>query len=305
MPTTIAIIAAGEMGAAIGRRLALAGARVTTSLAGRSAVTIARAERAGLVSRASDDDLVSDAAIVLSIVPPAEAPALARRLQPSLARAANKPVYVDCNAVAPDTACAIAAQLAETGAPFVDAGIIGPPPADEGTRTILYLSGEAAARAAELGNHGLTVRVLDGPVGAASALKMAYAGITKGLTAIGAATMLSAVRAGCDDALQQELAESQPQLARWLSHQVPRMFAKAHRFVGEMEEIAEFVTDDPAASDIYRAMGRLYQGLAADTAGEATDRLARFSKELMSIAKKDSDGSSGLQATEPVRAKVV
>ena len=47
---------------------------------------------------------------------------------------------------------------------------------------------------------GLDVRVLGGPLSAASALKMSYAGITKGTQALGAVMMLAATRAGTADA---------------------------------------------------------------------------------------------------------
>lgn len=61
-----------------------------------------------------------------------------------------------------------------------------------------------------LAQHGLTIKLLDGPVGAASGLKMSYAGITKGLTALAAAMMLAATRFGAASDQAAELAESQP-----------------------------------------------------------------------------------------------
>ncbi|RAI45296.1 NAD(P)-dependent oxidoreductase [Rhodoplanes roseus] len=275
MPLTIAILAPGEMGAAVGARLAAGGAHVTTSLAGRSEASAERARQAGLAIAETDAALVAGADLVLSIVPPGEAVGVAKRLRPELARLPTKPVYVDFNAVAPDTVRHIAAALADTRCPFVDGGIIGPPPSAAG-RTVFYVSGEAARRTADMRDHGLDIRVLEGPVGAASALKMSYAGVTKGLTAIGAAMMLGATRAGCAGDLAAELAESQPQLLKWLSRQVPAMFPKAYRFVAEMEEIADFLHTDRPACDLYHAVALLYARLAsAEGAGEI-DALARF-----------------------------
>ena len=92
-----------------------------------------------------------------------------------------------------------------------------------------------------MNRHGLDIRVLEGPIGAASALKMSYAGITKGFTALGAAMALAATRAGAAEALHRELADSQPALLGWLTRQVPRMYPKAYRWVAEMEEIAGFI----------------------------------------------------------------
>src|SRR5215472_18125384 len=104
MSLTIAIIAPGEMGSAVGRSLRERGARILTSLVGRSKVSIARAERAGFAIVESDERLVAEADILLSIVPPGEALSVADRFAPSLTRAKAKPIVVDCNAVAPATA---------------------------------------------------------------------------------------------------------------------------------------------------------------------------------------------------------
>jgi 3-hydroxyisobutyrate dehydrogenase-like beta-hydroxyacid dehydrogenase len=281
MSLTIAIIAPGEMGSAVGRSLRERGAQIVTSLAGRSKASVARAERAGFAIIERDDHLIENADMLLSIVPPGEALGVAERLAPALTRAARKPIVVDCNAVAPATAARIGAVLAPTGCRYVDAGIIGPPPA-AGLRTVFYVSGEHARQVLALNDVGLMVRALDGPIGAASALKMSYAGITKGLTAVGSAMILGAARAGAAEALRRELAESQPHLLAYLAKHVPAMFPKAYRWVAEMEEIAQFLAADPAAPHIYAAMARLYERFAAGTAtpeeGEL-GMLARFSKK--------------------------
>ncbi len=284
MNLTIAIIAPGEMGSAVGQTLREGGARILTSLVGRSNASIARAERAGFAIAESDDRLIDDADILLSIVPPGEALGVAERFAPALTRAARKPIFVDCNAVAPATALRIGAALAATGCRYVDAGIIGPPPA-AGLRTVFYVSGEHAGDVLALNELGLAVRALEGPVGAASALKMSYAGITKGLTAVGSAMMLGADRAGAAQALKRELGESQPHLLAYLTKHVPAMFPKAYRWVAEMEEIAQFLAADPAAPQVYAAMARLYARFAesADTpeTGELAV-LARFCREAKS-----------------------
>ncbi|GAC1341656.1 MAG: hypothetical protein NVSMB26_29860 [Beijerinckiaceae bacterium] len=132
---------------------------------------------------------------------------------------------------------------------------------------MLYLAGKDAARAALLAKHGLDVRVMRGDVGAASALKMSYAGITKGLTALGAVMMLGATRAGVAEELFAELAASQPALLAWLSRQVPGMYQKAYRWVAEMEEIGDFLHKDEAARGIFRAVAQVYERLAGDGSG--------------------------------------
>jgi len=275
MTPTVAIIAPGMMGSGVGRRLAENGIRVTTVLAGRSPASLARAREAGMVGVSVEDAVAAD--LLLSIVPPGDALALSEQLAPLLRGRNEKPVYVDCNAVSPETVVDIAAVVAATGCPFVDAGIIGAPPRPSYDGPTFYASGEAAARFAALNDYGLKIHVMDGGAGAASAMKMSYAGITKGLTAMGSAMVLAASRAGTAEALHHELSQSQPALLGWLTRQVPAMFPKAYRFVAEMEEIAAFVGDDPAAQQIYQGYAELYARLAENDANNAeTDALAAF-----------------------------
>ena len=271
MAVTISLISPGAMGAAVGRRLAEHGATVLTSLAGRSAASAERARAAGLRD-ASPEQLVA-ADLILSIVPPAEAEPLARRLAPTLAAATAKPVYVDCNALSPATKRAVAAIVAATGTTLIDGAIIGGPPQPGGTGPAFYLSGEGRHEpSAVLAALGLDVHPIEGPIGAAAALKMAYSGINKGNVALGAAMMLAASRAGAAGALHQELGRSLgPQLAR-LERSVPDMYPKAYRWVAEMREIAAFAGEDEATAMIFEGMARLFERLAADVAGDQRER---------------------------------
>ena len=265
MSLTVAIVAAGSMGSGIAQRLREHGPSVVTSLAGRSEASAKRAQASGM--RAVDDAQLMQADLFLSIVPPGEALALARRFAPLFERANRKPVYVDCNAVNPQTMSRIGEVVAATGAKFVAAGIIGPPPKPGSTNTKLYVSGPAAHEIAVLNDHGLIVRALEGPLTAAAALKMSYAGITKGFTALAAAMMLAATRGGSAEALKAELAESQLPLQAWLDRQVPSMYGKAYRWVAELDEIAGFVGEEFPEHAMFNASARLYERLAADLDG--------------------------------------
>jgi 3-hydroxyisobutyrate dehydrogenase-like beta-hydroxyacid dehydrogenase len=266
MTPIVAIIAPGNMGAAVGRCLTENKVNVLTSLAGRSAASAARARTAGLTAVA--DAQLTESDFLLSIVPPGDALALAKRLAGVLTTANKKPVYVECNAVSPRTMLEIADVVGSTGCPFVGAGIIGPPPKPGTTNTKFYAAGPAAGLFAKLNDYGLIVRVLDGPLTAASALKMSYAGITKGFTALGAAMMLAATRGGSAGALKAELAESQPDLLGYLTKQVPAMYPKAYRWVAELEEISDFVGKDHPEHVMLTAAARLYERIAEDVDGE-------------------------------------
>jgi len=278
MNPTIAIVAQGSMGAGVGARLVERGLRVVTSLAGRSEASAKRAKAAGMT--AVSDAECAQADFFLSICPPSDALALAQKMAALIASSNKKPVYVDCNAVSPPSKVAIGNVILRCGAPFVDVGIIGLPP-KEGTSPFLHASGAEAAKFGVLNDFGIKVNVIDGPIGAASALKMSYAGITKGITALGSMMMLAATRAGVADLLRGELDRSHPAFIANFQRAVPDMFDKAYRFDGEMKEIADFVGEDKQARQMYQAIADFYTRIAADHAGkhEETGALAAFLKK--------------------------
>ena len=274
MSLTIAVIAAGAMGSAVGARLASAGAHVLTSLEGRSPATAERARAAGM-QPAADAEL-AEADIFLSIVPPDQALKLAAWFAAQLGAGAT-PLYIDFNAINPATARQVGNVVTEAGARFLDGSIIGPPPRAAAGNTTFYVSGKHAEAAAPLAD-ALALKTLPGDAGAASALKMTYAGLTKGFTALGTAMILAAQREGAADALAAELAISQPEMLTRLARGVPDMLPKAYRFAPEMEQIAGFLGADDPASAIYQAIAQLYDKVARDQHGPLGQALQDFVK---------------------------
>jgi hypothetical protein len=73
---------------------------------------------------------------------------------------------------------------------------------------------------------------------------------------------------------------SQPALLPWLQRSIPAMFSKAYRYVGEMEEIADYVSEDASARATFDAFAEFYTRLAADFEGkqDEVNALAAFLK---------------------------
>lgn len=265
--STIGLVSPGAMGAAVGARLADHGARVLTRLDGRSAESIARATKARLDD--ASPEALAGADIFLSIVPPHTAEAVASDFAEWAGTVGRPALYVDCNALSPATKASVAGIVEAVGARMVDACIIGGPNEPDGPS--FYACGPHAAEAASLADHGLRWTILDAPIGAAAALKMCFAGVNKGLYALGNMMRLAAAEAGVSDALAHEMGMRLPHVLDQLDRHTPSVFARAWRWAPEMREIAAFGADAPGAGAVFEGFARLYERLAEDLAGDRRD----------------------------------
>jgi 3-hydroxyisobutyrate dehydrogenase-like beta-hydroxyacid dehydrogenase len=234
MEPTVGVLHPGEMGAALATQLVSMGRRVVWCSDGRSPATRARAEAAGLEECARLADLLETAQIVLSVCPPQGAEDLARGVVGS----GFKGTYADLNAISPERAIRVARLVTGAGGRAVDGGIIGAPPARPGM-TRLYLSGPDAERVAELfAGSFVEAHVLPGAAGSASALKMAFASLSKGGAALGAIARGIAVEHGVEAALLAEWARGPVLSQPGTDAAVTRTAAVAWRWLAEMGEIA-------------------------------------------------------------------
>ncbi len=255
---TIGLLHPGDMGSVVGACAVAGGSRVLWASEGRSAGTRDRAAAAGLEDAARLAAVVAGSDVVVSVCPPHAALDLAR----AVAALRFSGLFVDANAVSPSTAREIGGAVEAGGAVFVDGGLIGPPPRAAGT-TRLYLSGREAKRAAALfdGTRLEAIAVGDAP-GAASALKMAYAAYTKGVSALLMGVRALAAAEGVDDALLAEWHRSQPDLPKRSEAAVRDNARKAWRFVGEMEEITATFEAAGLPGDFHEAAAEIYRRLA-------------------------------------------
>jgi len=239
MPSkTVAIVSPGDMGHNVGKALKKEGLRIVTSLAGRSERTRKLAATAGFEDLRSLEAVAAEADLILSIMPPSSAVDAARAMGKAIKASGRTPPYADCNAVSPQTAQKAADVIAGAGAPFIDAGIIGPGPGTREKPTHFYVSGpQASAMKIIAGPH---IEVIDmGPeIGRASAIKMCYAAITKGTWTLYASALMAAEALGVTDDLHGEIQFSRPKDYAEMERMVPRLPLDAGRWIGEMHEIA-------------------------------------------------------------------
>jgi 3-hydroxyisobutyrate dehydrogenase-like beta-hydroxyacid dehydrogenase len=240
------------------------GLRVITNLAGRSEDSRRRAGEAEIEDVGSDEALVADAALFLSVVPPARAVELAERIAAAAATArSGRPLaYLDCNAIAPQTMARIAATLASAGVVPIDGGIVGPAPKPGKTQPRLYVSGPDIGPAMALKEHGLDVRPAGRGIGDASAVKLCYAALTKGTAGLFIELSAAAAHYGVEAVLEAEMLASQKALYERLGAQLPETFGKAHRFVGEMREMATAFGACGLPPTIFEGLADLYEIVA-------------------------------------------
>jgi 3-hydroxyisobutyrate dehydrogenase-like beta-hydroxyacid dehydrogenase len=234
----VGLLHPGEMGAAVGAALRAAGHEVLWASDGRSEATRARAAGVGLVDAGTVAAVCARAEVVLTVAPPHAAAELAESLPPF------EGIYVDANAIAPATARRVGAAVAR----FVDGGIIGGPPAPR-----LYLSGEeAAAVAALFAGSPIEARVVPN----ASALKCAYAGLSKGSAALLLAARDYARAEGVEEALRGEWPRELQERLAAAERSAER---KGWRWVGEMEEIAAAFAADGLPSGFHEAAAEVFR----------------------------------------------
>lgn len=262
MTDAIAVLMPGDMGHAVGRVLARHGHDVLTCLDGRSERTRGLSEAAGIRDGGDLDAVIKAAALVLSILPPASALGLAGDVAGAMGRTGAKPVYVDCNAISPATANDIAAVLKAAGAPFIDAGIIGMAPDGHGPGPRFYVSGSDTGPMQALDGKGFQVKAIGSEAGRASALKMCYAGLTKGTWTLHTAVLLAAEAHGLSQELRDEFEYSQAPAYAQMQARIPGIPADSERWIGEMEEIARTFADAGVSPGFHEGAASIFRILS-------------------------------------------
>jgi 3-hydroxyisobutyrate dehydrogenase-like beta-hydroxyacid dehydrogenase len=274
---TIALLHPGEMGAAVGACLVSRGVRVVWASENRSAATRDRADGAGLEDLGSLDCALATSDVALSICIPSGAFELARQV----AAKNYQGIYIDANAISPAHSRAIGSLVEKSGARFVDGGIIGLPPAPKRI-TRLYMCGPDAGVVAALFSGSQTEAfVLDGSIGAASALKVCYAAWSKGETALLGIIRALARHEGVDETLLKEWRDSMPGIAEQSEH-IAQRARKAWRWAGEMEEIAasfdaaNIPSGFLANAEIYRRLAGFKDSIELPSSKEVSDCLSQI-----------------------------
>lgn len=271
---SIGITSPGDMGQGVAMCLKAMGFNVCMASDGRSPRTRGLGEKAGLTDLHSLENLVKECDMVLSVLDPGAAVTNAKAVAAACKATGRKTVFVDCNAVAPQTMTEITGIMSAAGCTTIDAGIIGPPP--RGTaKQRFYVSGPNAELMNRINSPQISVRIAGEKIGDASAVKMCYAAMTKGSIALGVELLVAARKLGVAQTLEAEFKASQAELYESVLSRSERMPFKAYRWVPEMQEIAKTFEGAGLTPRILQGAADLYAQIASTPQGKESPEEAR------------------------------
>jgi L-threonate 2-dehydrogenase len=271
----IGIMSIGEMGFHWAKLLTSHGVEVLTYDKDRGETSRKRAENAGVKSLPSMEHLVNEAEIIVSIVIPSAAKRVAEKIAEAVGRSGRKGLLaLDANAISPMTAEEIARVLTPAGVSFVDGCIIGGA-SKMGKGTLVYVSGAEAGRVQALEAFNIPVRVLGPNTSQASAFKIVYAGLTKGLQGLFCELLMGAQRFGLLHELCAQYEESFPGLLDKVSGSIVGLRIHAARRAEEMDELKRTFHHYGMNAHMAPAVQQVLEGIAALETGAASASASR------------------------------
>ena len=285
----IGIMSIGEMGFHWAKLLKGHGVEVLTYDRDRGEVSRKRGENAGVKSVESMVELVRESELIVSIVVPSAATRVAGKIAEAVkASRRSDLLFLDANAISPMTADEIATILKPASVNFIDGCIIGSA-ARMGKGTIVYVSGAAASRLRELETFNIPIKVLGPNTNQASAFKVVYAGLTKGLQGLFCELFMGARRFGLLEEIRAQYEESFPGLIDKVSGSIVGLQIHAGRRAEEMDELKRTFNHHglnsfmaPAAQQVLEAIAALDTGKASPSGvrqGDLQETLELFYKK--------------------------
>ena len=266
---TVAILSPGDMGHAVGQLLREHELKVVTCLTGRSQRTKDLAELAGIADVPDLNDMVAQSQIILSISVSEMVPSICQQVADAIKATNANVLFAECNAISPQLSRQMEPIITEAGGRYIDASIVGGPPLN-GSSPRFYASGDNTAEFEGLANSGLDVRTAGTEVGQASGIKMCYAAMTKGSSALYSELLMAAEMMGLSDFVKAEFQSSQPAVLQRMERGLPGVPAKARRWVSEMEEIMDTFEHLGLTPHLFQGVADMYRMIGSTSMGDET-----------------------------------
>ena len=262
----ITLMSPGEMGSPIAKCIIKSGINVMSPLKNRSSQTVERAKKYGIEDSISLENSIMNSDLIISILVPDAAEDLAKEVSNLSKKLDKEIIFADLNAISPETVKKMNSSMSETKVKFIDGGIIGGPP-DGDKMPRIYVSGQNSNLFSRLDGLGMKVIDMNGSVGDASAMKMAYASITKGYSSLLIAAVTLSIRTNNFEYLMKELEFSQKNVFNDLKN-LKSIPSKAHRWIGEMEEISNTYIENSITGDFHKGSYSIYKKVSESKLGE-------------------------------------
>ena len=266
---TVAILSPGDMGHAVGQLLREHELKVVTCLTGRSQRTKKLAELAGIGDIPDLNDMAAQSQIILSISVSEMVPSICQRVADAIKATNANVLFAECNAISPQLSRQMEPIITEAGGRYIDASIVGGPPLN-GSSPRFYASGDNTAEFEGLANFGLDVRTVGTEVGQASGIKMCYAAMPKGSSALYSELLMAAEMMGLSDFVIAEFQSSQPAVLQRMERGLPGVPAKARRWVSEMEEIKDTFEHLGLTPHLFQGVADMYRMIGSTSMGDET-----------------------------------
>tara|TARA_B110000438_G_scaffold303471_1_gene365102 strand:+ start:2596 stop:3456 length:861 start_codon:yes stop_codon:yes gene_type:complete len=276
----ITLISPGEMGSPIAKYIISSGIKVISPLNSRSEETKKRSIKSGIEDSKTLIESMKQTDLIISILVPSEAENLCKEIANYSKEIDKEIYYADLNAISPKTVQDMKNILSNTKIKFIDGGIIGGPPTSDKFPRI-YVSGIYSKIFMQLNNLGMEVIDMSGDIGDASAIKMAYASITKGYSSLLIAAVTLAIKTNNFDAFMDELEFSQPKIFDDLK-KLKSIPSKAHRWIGEMNEISNTFIENGISGNFHKGSFDIYSKVSDSNLGKK-----RLSPNEISLEGKD------------------
>ena len=276
---TVAILSPGDMGHAVGQLLREHELKVVTCLTGRSQRTKDLAELAGIADVPDLNDMVAQSQIILSISVSEMVPSICQQVADAIKATNANVLFAECNAISPQLSRQMEPIITAAGGRYIDASIVGGPPLN-GSSPRFYASGDNTAEFEGLANFGLDVRTAGTEVGQASGIKMCYAAMTKGSSALYSELLMAAEMMGLSDFVIAEFQSSQPAVLQRMERGLPGVPAKARRWVSEMEEIKDTFEHLGLTPHLFQGVADMYRMIGSTSMGDETPQTRDCDRSL-------------------------
>ncbi|NNK78076.1 MAG: NAD(P)-dependent oxidoreductase [Litoreibacter sp.] len=212
----------------------------------------AKFEKFGVTGCHSSAEAVSGAKRVFSTATADQAVVTARTAAPHLA---SGTYWFDLNSCAPSSKKEAAALLEAVGVCYVDVAVMAPIHPKRNMTPLLVSGPHAQEAKAILADLPMAPRIVEGPVGAASSIKMIRSVMVKGMEALTAECILAARAAGVDEAVLASLKGGNPPV-NWpaqAAYNFERVMLHGVRRASEMREVVKSLEDLGLPADMARA----------------------------------------------------